>query len=121
MRIDDGTFNGNVTVTGDITAFYSSDKRLKENITPIEDATGKIKQIGGYTFNWKEGIENITTKSGNDVGIIAQEIETILPQLVIEREDGYKGVDYPKLVALLIESNKELAKRIESLESRFDL
>ena len=50
--------------------------------------------------------------------MIAQELEAVLPELVITREDGYKGVDYPKLVALLIESNKELVKRIELLETK---
>ena len=109
---------GEIRATGDITAFYSSDERLKENIKPIENATDKVKALGGYTFNWKEGIEEVTSKSGKDVGIIAQELEKVLPELVNTRDNGYKGVDYPKLVALLIESNKELIKRIEELEKK---
>jgi hypothetical protein len=118
MRIDQPTVQGSLTATGDITAYYSSDRRLKENIVLIEDATDKVKQIGGYTFDWKKGIEKATPKTGKDVGVIAQELEAVLPELVITREDGYKGVDYPKLVALLIESNKELVKRIELLETK---
>ena len=109
---------GEIRATGDITAFYSSDERLKENIKPIENATDKVKALGGYTFDWKEGIEDVTSKSGKDVGIIAQELEKVLPELVNTRDNGYKGVDYPKLVALLIESNKELINRIEELEKK---
>ena len=107
---------GEITATGDITAYYSSDERLKENIKPIENATDKVNAIGGYTFDWKEDIEEVTSKSGKDVGIIAQELEKVLPELVTTRDNGYKGVDYPKLVALLIQSNKELAARIKKLE-----
>ena len=109
---------GALTATGDITAYYSSDERLKDNVTPIENATDKVKAIGGYTFEWKEGIEDITNKTGKDIGVIAQEIEEVAPELVHTRDNGYKGVDYPKLVALLIESNKELIKRVEELESK---
>ena len=109
---------GEIRATGDITAYYSSDERLKENIKPIENATDKVKALGGYTFDWKEGIEDVTSKSGKDVGIIAQELEKVLPELVNTRDNGYKGVDYPKLVALLIESNKELINRIEELEKK---
>lgn len=118
MRIDNPAVQGSLTATADITAFYSSDRRLKDNIQPIDDASKKVKQIGGYTFEWKDGIEGITPKQGKDVGIIAQEIEEVLPQLVHTREDGYKGVDYPKLVALLVECNKELIARLEVLEGK---
>ena len=109
---------GEIRATGDITAFYSSDERLKQNIKPIENATDKVKALGGYTFEWKEGIEEVTSKTGKDVGIIAQELEKVLPELVNTRENGYKGVDYPKLVALLVESNKQLILRVEELENK---
>ena len=109
---------GEIRATGDITAYYSSDERLKENIKPIENATDKVKALGGYTFDWKEGIEEVTSKTGKDVGIIAQELEKVLPELVNTRENGYKGVDYPKLVALLVESNKQLILRVEVLENK---
>jgi len=114
----DVTIDGELNVTGDVIAYASSDERLKENITPIENATDKVKQIGGYTFDWKSDIENITSRSGNDIGLIAQEVEKVVPQVVTTRTNGYKGVDYQKLVALLIESNKELASRIEELEKK---
>ena len=76
-----------------------------------------LKQIGGYTFDWIP-MEGVHEYEGNDVGVIAQEIEAILPQLVETRESGYKAVKYEKLVALLIETNKELLARVEALEAK---
>ena len=55
-------------------------------------------------------------KNTHDVGVVAQEIEEVLPEIVIERDDGYKAVKYEKIIALLIESNKDLLKRVEELE-----
>jgi hypothetical protein len=63
-------------------------------------------------------MEGIHEYEGNDIGVIAQEIESVLPQLVETRESGYKAVKYEKLVALLIETNKELLNRIEALEAK---
>lgn len=111
---------GEIRATNDITAFYSSDKRLKSNITNIESPLDKLSKINGVTFDWIE-TPGIHSHTGSDIGVIAQEIEEVLPDIVTTRDNGYKAVKYDKLVALLIESNKELAKRIESLESRFDL
>ena len=71
--------------------------------------------IGGYEFDWNSNSRN---NNGHDVGVIAQEIEEVLPELVGTRGDGYKGVKYEKLTALLIQSNKELIARVEELESK---
>ena len=109
---------GALTATGDITAYYSSDKRLKENIKPIENATEKVKQLGGYEFDWKKNDDPEMIHEGHDIGVIAQEVEAVLPEIVTDRENGYKAVEYQKLVALLIESNKELAARVEELENK---
>jgi hypothetical protein len=104
-------------VTGDITAYHSSDSRLKKNIKPIENPLEKIKLLSGNTFDWDE--ENTAHgNKGADVGVIAQEVEKVLPEIVKERKGGYKGVQYEKIVALLIESNKALLTRIEELESK---
>ena len=105
---------GSISASGDITAYSSSDKRLKDNITVIPDALAKIQRIGGYEFDWNS---NQDTYSGHDIGVIAQEIEDILPELVITRDNGYKAVKYDKLVALLIEGIKEQQKRIVTLEN----
>ena len=109
------TVDDTLHVTGDVIAYYASDKRLKDNIKPIENAIDKIKMIGGYEFDWNSNSRN---NNGHDVGVIAQEIEEVLPELVGTRSDGYKGVKYEKLTALLIQSNKELIARVEELESK---
>jgi hypothetical protein len=75
-----------------------------------------LKQIGGYEYDWNGLSEN----EGHDIGVIAQEIEKVLPELVTERKNGFKAVKYEKIVALLIETNKELLKRIEALEKKFN-
>jgi len=112
------TTAGEIRATGDITAFYSSDIRLKENIQPIQNALEKVESISGNTYNWKEGYEEIHSHKGNDVGVIAQEIEEILPQIVTNRDNGYKAVQYEKIIPLLIEAIKELSARVNSLENK---
>jgi len=108
---------GDIEATGDVVAFASSDERLKDNIQPIENPLEKLSQISGKTFDWNEEKQNIY--KGRDYGVIAQEIEAVLPELVNTREDtGYKAVKYDKLVPLLIESIKELQKQIEELKSK---
>ena len=98
---------------GDIIAFYSSDKRLKDNVTPISNPIKKILQIGGYTFDWNEKQD---TYKGHDIGVIAQEVEKVLPEVVETRENGYKAVKYQKMVPLLIEAIKDQQKQIDELK-----
>ena len=105
---------GTIKATGDVTAFHSSDERLKDNVTPIESAIDKINQIGGYEFDWNSDSEH----SGHDVGVIAQEIEKVLPEVVTTRENGFKAVRYEKIVALLIQALKEQQSQIDDLTSR---
>jgi hypothetical protein len=112
------TASAGIRAVGDIIAYYSSDERLKENITPIENALSKVELISGNTYDWKEGFENIHPHKGNDVGVIAQEIEKVLPQVVVNRENGYKAVDYEKIIPLLIESIKELSAKVKELENK---
>ncbi|MDA9029823.1 tail fiber domain-containing protein, partial [Flavobacteriaceae bacterium] len=109
------TVDDTLHVTGDVIAYYASDRRLKDNIKPIENSIDKIKMIGGYEFDWNSKSKN---NNGHDVGVIAQEIEEVLPELVGTRSDGFKGVKYEKLTALLIQANKELIERVEELESK---
>lgn len=97
---------GGIDATGDITAFKTSDERLKTNIKPIENALDIIQQIDGVEFDW-----NCDHKFGPDVGVLAQQIEKVFPRVVTERADGYKAVSYEKLIALLIQGIKELVKR----------
>ena len=105
---------GSISSTGDITAYATSDERLKSNIQSIPNAIGKVKEIKGVSFDWNEK----SNKQGHDVGVIAQDIEKVLPELVVTRENGFKAVKYDRLVALLIQANKELIDRIEKLENK---
>jgi hypothetical protein len=114
------TVTGAITATGDITAFSASDIRFKENITAIQSPIEKIKMISGNTYDWKAENKDIHGFEGNDVGVIAQEIEEVLPQLVVTRDNGYKAVKYDKLVALLIEGIKEQQKQIEDLSNKIN-
>jgi hypothetical protein len=107
--------SGRIDASGDIVAFSTSDRNFKENITPIPNALEKISKISGNTYDWKEDMKDFHGFEGNDVGVIAQEIEEVLPQLVTTRETGYKAVKYDKLVALLIEGIKEQQTQIHNL------
>ena len=86
------------------------------NLINIGNPLDKISQLNGYEFDWiaKEGIHE---NEGHDVGVIAQEVEKVLPEVVQTRESGYKAVKYEKIVPLLIESIKELKQRVEELEN----
>ncbi len=106
---------GLIRATNDVVAFYSSDKNLKDNIQPIDSAVDKLKAINGVEFDWipKEGVHE---NEGHDVGVIAQEVEKVLPEVVTTRENGYKAVRYEKLVPLLIEAIKEQQAEIDALK-----
>ena len=108
---------GTLRATSDVIAYYSSDKRLKDNIIPIGNAIDKIKQISGYEFDWNDKQENF---EGHDYGVIAQEVEKVLPELVKDREDGYKGVRYEKLTSVLIQGIKEQQDTIENQQKQID-
>ena len=108
---------GALTVTGDITAFASSDETLKENLVGIPNAISKVGIITGYTFKWKAdtGYDYLDSKS--DTGVIAQQVEALgLPGITTTRDDGTKAVRYDRLVPLLIEAIKELDARVKTLE-----
>lgn len=115
---------GEIRATNNITAYYSSDQRLKENIEPIANALDKVKSLTGVMFDWKDeylqqrgGIDDyFVTK--HDTGLIAQQVEQVLPEIVKDRPDGFKGIQYDKLAGLLVEAIKELSERLDKLEGR---
>ena len=115
---------GEIRATNDVTAFYSSDVALKENITNIPDPIEALKKLNGVLFNWKK--EYINQRGGEDgyfvrkkdVGVIAQEVEKVLPEAVAERPDGIKAVKYDRLTCLLIEAVKKLSDQVESLSKK---
>ena len=114
----------NITAVGDIYAFYTSDKSLKTNITPITGALDKLSQISGVEFDWTE--EHLAAKSDlpeqyrrtHDVGVIAQDVRQVLPEVVLERADGTLSVDYAKMVPLLIQAIKELQVEVNNLKGK---
>jgi hypothetical protein len=112
---------GAIYATGDVSAFYTSDKRLKENITTIEDALEKVRWLKGVKFDWKKDtildLAHVGPKPDHDIGLIAQDVEKVFPEVVTERADGYKAVDYSRLVPVLIEAIKELSYRVNILEA----
>ena len=107
--------------TSNITAYYSSDISLKDNIRPIESAIFKVQQIRGVTFDWNEKAGKLEQEKGHDVGLIAQEVEKVLPEIVQIREDGIKAIQYEKVVPLLVEAIKEQQVTIENLTKRIEL
>jgi hypothetical protein len=108
---------GDIGATGDIVAYVSSDERLKNNVEIISNPIEKVQSLRGVTWEWNELASDAAKQSPN-VGVIAQEVEKVLPQLVHDRENGFKGVDYAKLTGLLIEAIKEQQKQIDELTSR---
>ena len=114
---------GEIRATTDVTAFFSSDARLKKNVTPIANALDKVNQIRGVEFDWSD--EYIASKGGideyfvrrHDVGVIAQEIQQVLPEVVSQRTDGTLAVKYDRIVSLLIEAIKELKQEVETLKA----
>ena len=113
---------GGIYATGDVTAYYSSDINLKENVVDIENALDKVKQIRGVRYDWKdEYLEEHTYVEKQDVGVIAQEVEKVLPEIVADREDGTKAVKYDRLTALLIEAVKELSAKVDAQQEEINI
>jgi hypothetical protein len=112
---------GQIRATDDITAFYSSDIALKEDIKNISDPLESLKKLNGVLFNWKDswinkqGGEDGYFVRKKDVGVIAQEVEKVLPEAVAQRKDGIKAVKYDRLTCLLIEAVKVLSNKVENL------
>jgi len=106
--------NSNLTYNPSTQVFTnSSDERLKTNIVGITGAVEKVQQLRGVEFDW-------ISSGHHSIGVIAQDVEKVLPELVSKREDGMMGVDYSKLTAVLIEAIKEQQVQISELKSRLD-
>jgi hypothetical protein len=97
---------------------YASDERFKQNITAISSPLEKLLQLNGVEYEMKTTeFPSNHFQPGRQIGLLAQNVEKVIPEAVNEK-DGYKGVDYARLVPLLIESIKELKKEIEALKLR---
>jgi len=115
---------GEIRATNDITAYYASDRTLKENIQPIENALVKLRQITGVMFDWTD--EEIERRGGeddyfvrkHDTGVIAQDVEVVLPEVVATRPDGHKAVKYEKMAGLIIQAINELADQVDEIKKK---
>jgi len=108
---------GALNVGGDVVAYASSDERLKDNIELISNPIEKVQSLKGVTWNWNDNADELQQSLPN-VGVIAQDVEKVLPQLVTDRDNGFKGVDYAKLTGLLIEAVKDQQKQIDELKNK---
>jgi hypothetical protein len=108
------TINGAITATGDITAYYTSDKRHKNTIQLIPNALEKITKLNGVTWEWNDDVNEVT-KSTPKTGLIAQEVQEVLPEVVKTRDDGFLALDYSKMMGLMVEAIKEQQTQIHSL------
>jgi hypothetical protein len=107
--------SGRFEASNDIIAYSTSDNRWKKNIKNIDFSLEKLSQINGVEFDWIED-EPFHGNKGHDVGVIAQEIELVIPEAVQTRESGMKAVQYDKIIPLLVEAIKELQKEIKELK-----
>ena len=116
--------SGGIYATGNITAYYSSDRKFKENVKDIPNALDIVTSIGAKTFDWTD--EYLASHGGEDVyfqpkqsfGVIAQDVQAVFPQAVRTRQDGSLAVDYEKLAILSFGAIGQLLKRVEALEAK---
>jgi Chaperone of endosialidase len=96
---------------------YASDRRFKKNIKPTTNSLAKLTQLQGVSYDMNvDAFKKNNFKTTNDIGLIAQDVQKIFPEVVSEK-DGYLGIDYGKLVPVLIESIKEQQKQIDELRA----
>ena len=109
------TSAGNLTIDGVLT--QNSDIRLKKNIAPLQNSLAKIAMLNGYQYNWKDANRGASLQSG----VLAQEVEKQMPELVVTDAEGDKAVNYNGLIPYLIESVKELKQQNEDLKKEIEL
>jgi cell division protein FtsB len=102
------------------TTIYSSDARFKENIQPIKNGLDVINRLNGTTYTFRQDMEGEGYSFANGIygGFIAQEVEKVLPQIVYNDEQGYKGLDYVGVIPYLVEGVKEIANQNQVLQSQ---
>jgi hypothetical protein len=119
--------SGAINAGADVTAFAASDSRLKTNIENITDALSKVNQLNGVTYNWNDLAHEVEHKDTTvrEVGVIAQQVNSVLPEVITIRDNGYMAVRYEKMIPLLIEAikelilqNRQLTQRLSDLEKK---
>ena len=110
---------GQIYGLNEITAYYGtpSDIRLKTNVTNIDDSLAKVLTLDGIIYNWNELALN-RDQNIREAGVVAQQIQKVLPEAVVEKEDGYLTVKYDRIIPLLIEAIKELSDEINELKKK---
>ena len=108
--VDINGSSGSITVTS---LTETSDRRLKTNIQPLQNALDNTLKLRGVSYNWAD----VNKTQDNQIGVIAQEVEKLYPEFVHTDEEGMKSVNYSQMVAVLIEAVKELNTKIENLEA----
>lgn len=116
--------NGDLEVAGCVdgnNTACTSDKRFKTNIETLDDALITVKHLRGVSFSWRrDEFPNRNFEAGVQTGVIAQEVQDVLPGSIRERADGYLAVEYNTLIPVLIEAIKEQQERIEALEKKLE-
>lgn len=105
---------GTFEATEDIVAFSSSDKRLKDNLTCVTDSNNIINGLNNYCFDWNDKSE----REGPGIGVLAQDVQKVLPNAVCERDNGYLAVDYNQFIPVLLQRVKELSAEVEDLKAK---
>jgi hypothetical protein len=100
---------------GDVVAYSSSDERLKDNITPLSGCLNKVLSLDAIEFDWND---NQQTYSGHDIGLIAQQVQEIAPEIVTQRKDGFLAMKYEKVIPLLVGATQEQDAQINELEKQ---
>jgi len=113
----DITAGGDINAEGDITAANFSDERLKDDISLIQNPLSKIMSLDAIEFNWSD---KQSTHQGRDIGLIAQQVEKIAPEIVREKKNGYKGLKYEKVIPLLVGAIQEQEEKIQILNDRVE-
>jgi hypothetical protein len=115
---------GEIRATNNVTSFYTSDKKYKENIKDIPNALDKVNAIGGKLFDWTDsyiqerGGEDGYFVKKSDFGVIAQDVQAVFPEAVRVKSDETLAVDYEKLSALAFAAIKELKQEIDELKAK---
>jgi len=114
---DSSTPLTNLHVHGDVIAYTFSDQRIKDDIEILPDCLDKILAVDAVQFNWSD---KQNTYVGHDIGLIAQQVQSIAPEIVTERSDGYLAMKYEKMVPLLVGAIQDQQKIINEMRAEID-
>jgi hypothetical protein len=116
--------NSNITAGGELTAYVASDRNLKKNIKPIDNALNVINKLEAVSYNWNDKAKKLNENKTEqkDFGLIAQDVESIVPEIVHNiHNDKYKAIDYIKLIPFLIKAIQEQQIEIDNLREKIDV